>query len=117
MRHSSKGRKFGRETDERRALLRSLARSLILKEKMTTTQARAKELRGFIEPLVTKGRTGSIASYRLIVSRLGGDERAATKLVKKIAPRYKERTGGYVRVLKVPQRRSDGSLMAFIAFV
>ncbi|HEY4511064.1 MAG TPA: 50S ribosomal protein L17 [Candidatus Paceibacterota bacterium] len=110
-------RKFGREKDQRRAFLRSLARALILKEKITTTEARAKELRGFLEPLVTKGRTNSPASRRTILSRLGGDEQATRKLVQKIAPRYKERSGGYVRILKKGPRRGDGSPMAVISFV
>ena len=110
-------RKFGRTTDQRRAFLRSLARSLILKEKITTTEARAKELRKFVEPMVTRGRLDTLASRRLILSNLGGDERATRKLVQKISPRYKERAGGYLRVLKMRQRKGDGSPMAVIEFV
>lgn len=116
MRHHSKIRKFGRTRDERKALIRSLALSLILKGKIKTTEAKAKELRPFIEKLVTRGRKGDIFARRLIASRLGGED-ATKKLVDEIAPRYKERNGGYTRIIKVAPRGGDASKMAIIEFV
>lgn len=115
MKHRAKIRKFGRETDIRKAFIRSLARALILEEKIQTTEARAKELRPFIEKLVTKGKEGTLASRRLVVSRLGVEDGA--KLCKDIAPRYKDRMGGYTRIIKLPVRGGDASKMAIIEFV
>lgn len=117
MKHHDKNRKFGRKTDERRALLLSLTRSLVLNEKIRTTEARAKEIRPRIEKLITKGRLGTLASFRGLVSDLSGDEEVATKLVKTISPRYKERAGGYLRIIKAPRRAGDASPMAVIEFV
>lgn len=116
MKHHAAIRKFGRTTDARNALIRSLALSLILKGKIKTTEAKAKELRPFIEKLVTRGRKGDIFARRLIASRLGG-EHAAKKLVDEIAPKYKERNGGYTRIIKVAPRGGDASKMAIIEFV
>jgi large subunit ribosomal protein L17 len=116
MRHHNANRKFGRETDGRRALLRSLAEGLILKGRITTTEAKAKELRPFVEKLVTKARQNTLASRRLVISRLGTEARAK-KLVAEVAPRYVERAGGYTRIIKLPPRKSDGSKMAIIEFV
>ncbi len=117
MRHHNKNRKLGRKKNARRALLRSLACSLIKNEQIKTTEARAKELRPFIEKLVTKGRVGTIASRRLVSSRLGGNEEGAKKLVEVISGRYTDRSGGYTRVTKLALRTSDGSKMAVIGFV
>jgi len=97
--------------------MRSLAVALIERDRIKTTEAKAKELRPFIERLITMGRQGTIASRRLIVSRLGGNEKLAKKLVDEIAIRYKERNGGYTRIMKLPTRVSDGSKMALIEFV
>ncbi|MBU0722826.1 50S ribosomal protein L17 [Patescibacteria group bacterium] len=116
MRHHVKNRKFGRKTDERKALKKSLAYALIKNEKIKTTEAKAKELRPFIEKLITKGRKNTLASRRIIASRLG-DEGCAKKLCDEIALRYKERNGGYTRIIKLPARASDASKMAVIEFV
>ena len=116
MKHLARNRKFGRETDVRRAFLRSLAYALITEEKIRTTEARAKELRPFIEKLVTKGGEGTLASRRVVISRLGG-EGQAKKLCEDIAPRYKDRSGGYTRITKLAPRPGDGSKMAVIEFV
>ena len=116
MRHHNVNRKFGRETDARRAFLRSLAEGLITHGKITTTEARAKELRRFIEKLVTVSRRGTIAARALVTSRLGTKARA-TRLFKEIAPRYKGRPGGYTRIIKLPRRLSDSSKLAVIEFV
>ncbi len=119
MKHHKSMRKFGRDHAGRLALMRSLALALIWEEHITTTEARAKELRPFIESLVTKGRVADIASRRLIISRLGGvtGEAGAKKIIDEIAPRYATRPGGYTRVLKLPRRGGDASKMAIIEFV
>lgn len=116
MRHHNTIRKFGRPARQRSALLRSLARSLILKERITTTEAKAKELRPFLEKLVSKARRGSLSDRRLAVQRLG-DEKAGKKLLSDIAPKYALRTGGYLRIVKIPPRPSDSARRAIIEFV
>ena len=116
MKHHKAIRKFGRTTDARQALIRSLACSLILREKIRTTEAKAKELRPYIEKMVTRGRKGDMFTRRLLVSRLG-NESATKKLVETIAPRYKERQGGYTRIVKLTPRQGDASKMAIIEFV
>lgn len=116
MKHHKARRTLGRTKGEREALLRSLARSLILKGKIHTTEAKAKEVRPFIERLITKGRSENLASRRLVVSRLGSSM-AAHKLFKAIAPRYRERNGGYTRIVKLSPRPGDRSRMAIIEFV
>lgn len=116
MKHHNSNRKFGRKASTRRALLRSLAVALIQDEKITTTEAKAKELRPYIEKLVTPGRTQSLAARRLIQSRIGS-ENASKKLIQEIAPRYTDRPGGYTRITKLPARSGDAARMAVIEFV
>ena len=116
MRHHVRNRKFGRKTDERRAFIRSLALALIEKGKIRTTEARAKEVRPFIEKLITRGREGTLESRRIVMSRLGG-EPGVKKLCDEIAPKYKDRDGGYTRITKLPVRPGDASKMAVIEFV
>ena len=117
MKHHKSIRKFGRDKNQREALIRLLALSLIEHGKIKTTEAKAKELRPFIEKLITKGREDTLASRRLIVSRLGGNKIGARKLVDELGVRYKERAGGYTRIVKLPQRGGDASKMAIIEFV
>ncbi len=117
MRHHDTVRKFGRERKVRRALMRSLAHNLILEEKMITTEAKAKSLRPFVERMVTTAKEDSVANRRLIASRLGNDEVATAKLFSEIGPRYKERAGGYVRIVRVGTRQGDGAVQAYIGFV
>ncbi|MCX6716603.1 MAG: 50S ribosomal protein L17 [Candidatus Taylorbacteria bacterium] len=116
MKHHSKIRKFGREKNQRNALMLSLARSLVLKKRITTTLAKAKELRPFIEKAVTKAKKGTLASRRLLISDLH-DTEVAEILVKEIAPSFKERAGGYTRIVKLPRRNHDAAFMALIEFV
>lgn len=116
MRHHDKNRKFGRERGQRRALLKSLASALIEKKKITTTEAKAKTLRPFVEKLVTKSREKSLAARRLRESRLSS-KKAADELVRTLGPKYEKRNGGYTRIVKLPRRRSDGARMAVIEFV
>lgn len=116
MRHHSTNKKFGRERNQRIALLKSLAVSLITRGKITTTVAKAKEIRPFVELLVTRARGGSVSARRILVARTGSI-RAASKLILDIAPRYKERAGGYTRITKLSPRKSDASPMAVIEFI
>ena len=115
MNHSKVGRKFGREKKVRDALMKSLALALVLNGKIKTTDAKARELRPFVEKMVTTGRLGTVAARRNLVSEVGA--LGATKLVKEISPKYTGRAGGYTRITKLPARVSDGSLMAVIEFV
>lgn len=115
MRHHNARRKFGRETNQRRALMRSLAVNLIKTEKIKTTEAKAKELRPFVEKLVTRAKIGDLSKRRLVASVIG--VLSAKKLFDKIAPKYKDRNGGYTRIIKMPRRKSDGSNVSIIEFV
>lgn len=117
MRHSHKGRSFGRSHDQREALLRGLAKSLIMHERISTTEAKAKELRPIIEKLVTAGRTNTVANRRLVAARLGNDDEAVKKLFTAIAPRYVDRAGGYTRITKRSATATDGRKTAYISFV
>lgn len=117
MLHGNKAKKFGREKGVRVALLRGLAISLIRDGQIKTTEAKAKELKKFIEPLVTKARTGTLASIRLIESSLGNNETETRKLVKEIAPKYAQVPGGYTRIIKLKTRLTDAAKMALIEFV
>lgn len=115
MKHKAKGRKLGRRVNERRALLRSLAVNLFRDEKIKTTEAKAKELRPYAEKIITKGVKGDLANRKLVISKVGAV--AAKKVFEKIAPKYKERAGGYTRIVKLPRRKGDAAKMAIIEFV
>lgn len=115
-RHGYKGRKFGRERDQRRALLKGLAESLVLNEKIETTLPKAKELIPYTEKLVTKAKKGDLHSRRQIISALSTRE-AAHKLVDEIAPKLTSRTSGHLRLKKTVLRRGDGAQMASVSFV
>lgn len=117
MRHHSTKRKFNRSRTQRKALLSSLAEALILKERIVTTEAKAKELRTVVEPLITKGKTASLAVRRNLIADLQGRERVAKKIIDTLAPRYKDRKGGYTRVTKVFKKSADARKMALIEFV
>ncbi len=117
MRHHHKGRTFGRPKNQREALLRSLARSLVIHERISTTEAKAKELRPFVEKLVTRAMTDTVANRRLVSSRTH-DAMVTKKLFTEIGPRYKGRTGGYTRIVKRTMRgANDARKLAYIAFV
>ena len=114
-RHGYKGRKFGRETDQRRALLRGLECSLIKYQSITVTLARAKEMRRYTEKLITIAKKGGLANRRVLISRLD-DIKVADLLMDVIAPQIK-RNSGYLRIERAGFRTGDNSEMATISFV
>jgi len=116
MRHSNRNKKFGRKKNQRGALMRTLAHSLLRDGRIQTTETKAKALRPFVERLITHARTGTPASRRLVTERLGGSSVVAS-LYKDIAPKYANRAGGYTRVVKAGIRKSDGAPMAIIELV
>ncbi len=115
MRHRRKGRKLSRRGDQRKALLVSLAANLILKEKIITTEAKAKEVQPFVEKLITKSRGGNLSSIRYLAGYL--PEKARKKITEEIGPRYRKRAGGYTRIIKLGPRKTDGAKMAVIELV
>jgi len=115
-RHSYIGRKFGRERDQRRALLKGLATSLVISGKIETTFPKAKELVRYIEKVITKAKKGDLAGRRGVIASLS-TQIAANKLVDEIAPQLAGRNGGHVRVERTRIRIGDGAQMATIAFV
>lgn len=115
MKHQSKGRKLGRKKDQRRMLMRTLMGSLVEHEKVRTTEAKAKEVRPKIEKLITKARTNTLANRRLVNKELSS--KATKKMMDEIGPRYKERKGGYTRIIKTGTRKGDASPTAVIEFV
>lgn len=115
MHKGKKGRKFGRKTGVRKALLKSLSRALILHEKITTTHEKAAELRRFVEPFITKSKDNSLATRRFFARFF--DAKVAEKLMNSVGPRYKERKGGYTRIVKRTPRKTDSAKMSLIEFV
>lgn len=107
-------RKFGRKRDQKKALLRGLAEALILHEKIKTTEAKAKELRPFIEKLVTKARKNTLASRRDLLKLFSN--KIVNKLIK-ISEKYKTRPGGYTRIIKLGTRQTDSAKITRIEFV
>jgi large subunit ribosomal protein L17 len=113
MRHRFIGRKLNRPPDERRRLLRSLMGALLRHDRITTTEARAKELRRHVERLITTARRGDLHSRRLALATLP-DPPAVDRLFHVVAPRYKERPGGYTRLTRVGLRKGDGATIVQI---
>jgi large subunit ribosomal protein L17 len=116
MRHKLKGRKLNRTSSHRMAMFANMATSLIMNEQIKTTVPKAKELRPFVEVLVTKARAGTLAVRREIISKIK-DKVAAEKLMSVLAIRYKERPGGYTRIVKAGFRYGDAAPVAYIEFV
>lgn len=115
-RHGYKGRKFGRERDQRRALMKGLATSLVEHGKIETTLPKAKELVRYIEKLITKAKKGDLHNRRQVIAKLS-THAAAYKLVDEIAPQLSGRTSGHVRVERTRVRVGDGAQLAIIEFV
>lgn len=116
MRHLNSGRKFGRTSAHRKAMFRNMMVSLLKHELIKTTLAKAKELRGFMEPLITLAKQDNVHKRRLAFARLR-DKEAVHKLFVDISPFYVERPGGYLRVLKCEFRRGDNAPMAYVELV
>ena len=116
MRHKSGGRKLQRTGAHRIAMFRNMSASLIKHEQITTTVAKAKELRPYVEKLITLAKRGGLANRRLAMSRLM-DETQLVKLFDVLAERYKDRNGGYTRIIKAGIRASDAAPIAIIEFV
>jgi large subunit ribosomal protein L17 len=116
MNHRKKGRHFNRTAEHRKMMMRNLATSLFLHGRVETTTAKAKELRGFAEPLITRAKRGDLHARRL-VRRFIHDDVALGKLFGEIAPRYIERAGGYTRVRLLGHRAGDAADMAIIELV
>jgi len=116
MKHGIKQRKLNRTSQHRKAMLANMAAALVKHEQITTTLPKAKELRPFVEKLVTLGKKGGLANRRLAISRMRDQDQAA-KLFDTLAERYKEREGGYIRIMKAGFRYGDNAPMAVIEFV
>ncbi|HLU26673.1 MAG TPA: 50S ribosomal protein L17 [Longimicrobiales bacterium] len=116
MRHRKKGRHFSRTAEHRESMLRNLATSLILHGRIETTVAKAKELRRYAEPLITKAKRGDLHSRRLVARKIQ-DRTALAKLFNELGPRYAERPGGYTRVLQLGHRAGDAADVAIIELV
>jgi large subunit ribosomal protein L17 len=116
MRHRKSGRKFSRTSAHRKAMFRNMTASLVEHELIKTTLPKAKELRRVAEPLITLSKNDSVANRRLAFARLR-DDAAVAKLFDELGPRYSERPGGYLRVLKCGFRAGDNAPMAFVELV
>jgi large subunit ribosomal protein L17 len=116
MRHQKSGRKLSRRTDQRKALLMNLAVSLIKHGKIKTTDAKAKEVRPFVERMVTFAKRGDLHARRIVLARIG-DADAVKKLFEELGPQYATRMGGYTRIIKLGFRHGDNSPVSLIEFV
>lgn len=116
MRHGKTGRKLGRTGSHRRAMYKNMAVSLMERESIRTTLPKAKELRRVVEPLITLAKVDTLAKRRLAYARLR-DRAAVAKLFGELGPRYKERPGGYMRILKCGYRNGDSAPMAYVELV
>ena len=116
MRHRVEGTKFGREMDARRLMMRNLVKSMIEHGQLKTTLPKAKEMRGYVERIITYGKNDTVHSRRLAYSVLG-DRTLVKKVFDEIAPAFEGRNGGYTRVLKAGFRKGDNAPMAIIQFV
>ncbi len=116
MRHGKSGRKLNRTSTHRQAMFQNMAQALVKHEQITTTLPKAKELRPIVEKLVTMGRSGTLHSRRLLIARTRC-EKTAAKLIDVLGPRYQERPGGYIRIMKAGFRYGDNAPLAVIEFV
>jgi large subunit ribosomal protein L17 len=116
MRHLKKGRALGSDASHTTAILRGLARAILINERIKTTETRAKEARGLVDRLITWGKKGDVHSRRLAMAELG-DKELVHKLFADIAPRFAEREGGYTRILKLGPRKGDNAPMVIMELV
>ena len=117
MRHRMSGRKLNRTSSHRKAMFGNMAAALIKHEQIKTTLPKAKELRPVVDKLITLGKRGDLHARRIAISRLHGDRKLAEKLFSVLADRYRDRPGGYTRVVKAGFRYGDSAPMAIIEFV
>ncbi len=120
MRHRHGYRKLGRTSEHRAALLRNLACDLIENSRINTTVPKAKELRRYVEKLVTKSKNADLNTHRAVYAKLGSNQRAKAatkKLIEEIAPKFENRNGGYTRIVKTGLRKGDAAEMCIIEFV
>ncbi len=116
MRHRVAGRKLGRRTEHREATLQNIVAQLLTHERVTTTEAKAKEARTLAERIITKGRSGSVHDRRQAMALLT-DKQAVRRLFDELGPRYADRAGGYTRLMKLMPRRGDAAAMALLELV
>jgi large subunit ribosomal protein L17 len=116
MRHNKSGKRLGRNTPHRNAMLRNMVTSLLDHEKITTTDARAKELRKVVDRMITLGKRADLHARRQVLSVIR-DQKVVAKLFDQIGPRYKDRPGGYTRIIKVGSRLGDNAPQSIIALV
>jgi large subunit ribosomal protein L17 len=116
MRHNNAGRRLGRTTSHREAMFRNMVTSLLDHEKITTTDAKAKEIRSVAEKMITLGKRGDLHAMRLAASYIR-EKSVVTKLFTTIAPRYKDRLGGYTRIIKLGVRQGDNASVSLIELV
>ena len=119
MRHQKRGRKFNRSASHRKAMMSNLASALILHKRIQTTDAKGKELRGFVERLVSYAKQGDVHSRRLIHKKIKGKraKQITNILIHDIAPTYEDRNGGYTRLIKLNNRKNDNASISLIEFV
>lgn len=110
-------RKLGRTNKHRRSMLANLTRDVIMNERIETTETRAKEVRNFVDKMITYGKNGSLVSRRKALAFLQNDTTAVKKVFDELAPRYKDRNGGYTRILKLSERRGDDALEVILELV
>lgn len=116
MRHLKKGKILDRKTAARQALLQNLAQNLVIYEKIKTTQAKAKAVQPLVEKLITTGKINNLTCRRKLLSKLYL-KKSVNKILEVLGPRYKDRKGGYTRIIKLGRRKGDGAEMAQIEFV
>ena len=110
-------RKLGRDNKHRRSMLANQTKDVIMNEKIVTTETRAKEVRKFVDKMITYGKNGNLVSRRQALAFLQNDTEAVKKVFEELAPRYKDRNGGYTRILKTEERRGDNALMVILELV
>ena len=110
-------RKLGRTNKQRKRMLSNLTRDVIMKERIETTDTRAKEVRKFVDKMITYGKKGDLVSRRLALAFLHNDKECVEKVFNDLAKRYEGRNGGYTRILKLDERRGDGALISIIELV
>lgn len=110
-------RKLGRDNKHRKSMLANQTKDVIMNERIVTTETRAKEVRKFVDKMITYGKNGSLVSRRQALAFLHNDTEAVKKVFDELAPRYKDRNGGYTRILKTTERKGDDALMVILELV